>query len=180
MKRPALRAFALACFALALAAPAAADEEADRNAAVVAATRQAEQWLQAMDMHRYPDSWSNAASVMKQGRTEQDWEAEVSGPREALGRATMRELKRAEFSTRVRGAPQGEYVMVVYLTKFSNIPPVTETVVLTRENGQWLIGAYSVAQASEGASEPASAQPAPAQPAPSPPASAGSPPKPKE
>jgi uncharacterized protein DUF4019 len=139
-------AFALLA-AILLAQPAGADEKADRDAAVAAATERAERWVHAMDEHRYAEAWSQQAAVVKEGRTEREWVAEFSGPREALGKTVMRELKAADFSTRVRGAPQGEYVTVVYLTKFTNIPLAAETILLSRENGQWLIGGYSIADA---------------------------------
>ena len=139
-------AFALLA-ATVLAQPAGADEKADRDAAIAAATQRAERWVQAMDEHRYADAWTQQAAVVKEGRTEREWVAEFSGPREALGKPVMRELKAAEFSSRVRGAPEGEYVTVVYLTKFTNIPLAAETILLSRENGQWLIGGYSIADA---------------------------------
>jgi hypothetical protein len=141
-----------------LAPPARADEQADRNAAVAAATQKAQQWLAAMDAHRYDEGWKDSAAVVKEGRTEQGWIQEVSGAREALGKPLMRELKRAEFTTQVRGAPQGEYVVAVYLTKFSNIPPAVETILLSHEDNDWKIGGYSVAEATE----PAPNAPAPA------------------
>ncbi len=159
---PARLAFALLA-AAALSQPALADEKVDREAAVAAATTEAEQWLRAMDEHRYNDAWKQQAAVVRQGRTEQDWIQEFSGPREALGKPVMREFKRAEFATRLRGAPEGEYVSVVYLTKFSNIPLAEETVLLSREDGQWLVGGYSIADA-----EPARAPGAPAAPQPKP------------
>ena len=139
-------AFAL-LVAAALSQPAFADEKSDRDAAVANATREAEQWLRAMDEHRYNEAWKQQAAVVREGRTEQDWIKEFSGPREALGKPVMRELKHAEFSTRLRGAPEGEYVTVIYLTKFSNIPLAEEMVLLSRENGQWLVGGYSIADA---------------------------------
>ena len=148
MNHGTFHACAVACFCLALISPpATADEQADRNAAIAAATKQADQWLNAMDEHRYTDGWDESATVVKEGRTEQEWVREVSGPREALGKLVMRELKRTDFSTRVRGAPEGEYVTAVYLAKFTNIPLAVETVLLTRESGQWRIGGYSIGEA---------------------------------
>ena len=160
-------------FAALLSSPALADEQADRSAALAAATQKAQQWLQAMDAHRYDEGWSESAAVVKEGRTEQGWIQEVSGPREALGKPVMRELKQAEFATQVRGAPQGEYVVAVYLTKFSNIPLATETILLSHEQGEWRIGGYSIAEA------PAAGPSGTAPPAASPPAATPQP-KPKD
>jgi hypothetical protein len=140
-----VRRTALALFAAGmLAQPVLA---ADTDAAVKAATEQAEQWLKAMDGHRYHEGWNEQASAVREGRTEQDWIDEVSGAREALGRPIMRQFKAAEFSTHVRGAPEGQYVLVVYLTKFGNIPLASETILMSLEDGQWLVGGYSIAEA---------------------------------
>jgi len=129
--------------------PAAADEEADRNAAVAAATREATQWLEALDAHRYGDSWTEVAAVMKEGRTQDEWTRDVGTPREVLGKALIRELKRADYSTIVRGAPVGKYVTTTYLTQFSNAPPAIETILVVLEADHWRIGGYTVERAAE-------------------------------
>ena len=131
--------------------PAAADEESDRAAAVTAAKEQATQWLNALDAGRHVESWNDAAAVMKAGRNQQDWIREVANPRESFGKSVMRELQQAEFSTRVRGAPSGKYVTVIYLTQFVNAPPVYETILLTLEDDRWRIGGYSIDRAPEAA-----------------------------
>ena len=134
--------------------PAAADEAADRNTAVAAATQEATQWLDALDAHRYADSWTEVAAVMKEGRTQDDWTRDVGTPREALGKALIRELKSAEYSTIVRGAPDGKYVTAAYLTQFSNAPPAIETILVVLENGHWRIGGYTVERAPEAQTPP--------------------------
>jgi hypothetical protein len=137
--------------------PARADAPADHAAEVTAATEQAAHWLDALDAGRYDEGWSSLATVMTQGRTVDDFKADISGPREALGKPISRELRHAEFSTTVRGAPTGNYVTVSYLSQFSNAPPVFETILLTLEDRRWRIGGYSVAAAPEA---PAPAAPA--------------------
>src|ERR1051326_1681565 len=125
---PILALLAAAMFAQ----PLLADEPtSDRAAAVAAATHEAEQWVEAVDGGRYADAWKQQSPAVKAGRTEPDWISEFAAPREGRGEPVMRELKRAEFSTRVRGAPEGEYVTVVYLTKFANIPLASETILLS-------------------------------------------------
>lgn len=137
--------FALLLGAVIAQGPLAA--EPDRGAAIAAATEQAEQWLQAMDAHRWDDGWKQSAAVVREGRTQEDWVRDFGTPREALGKPVMREVKRADYSTAVRGAPEGEYVTAVFLTQFSNTPPATETVLLVLERGQWRVGGYDVAAA---------------------------------
>jgi predicted RNA-binding Zn ribbon-like protein len=135
--------------------PARADEEDDR-AAVTAATEQAARWLDALDAGQYVETWNDAAAVMKAGRTQEEWVSDVASPRAALGKAVMRELQHAVFSTSVRGAPEGKYVTATYLTQFVKTPPTVETILLTAEDDHWRIAGYDIA-------------PAPAVPPPSPP-----------
>jgi hypothetical protein len=142
--------------------PARADTPADHAAEVTVATEQAAHWLDALDAGRYDEGWSGLATVMKQGRTLDDFKADISGPREQLGKPILRELRHAEFSTTVRGAPTGNYVTVSYLSQFSNTPPVLETVLLTLEDRRWRIGGYSVGGAAEAPAPAAPADTAPA------------------
>ena len=150
MKRTAWGALALLSVML-FSAPAGADEASDRDAAVKAATREAEHWLQAMDEHRYADAWNESAAVVREGHSEQEWVRDFAMPREGFGKIVMREFKQARFSTRVRGAPEGEYVTALFLSQFSNTPLAVETVLLSRESGEWRIGGYDVGPASEAA-----------------------------
>lgn len=150
MKCTAWGALALLSAAL-FSIPAFADDASDRDAAVKAATREAEHWLQAMDEHRYADAWNESAAVVREGHSEQEWVRQFAMPREAFGKIVMREFKRANFSTRVRGAPEGEYVTTLFLTQFSNTPLAIETVLLSRESGEWRIGGYDVGPAPESA-----------------------------
>jgi len=170
------RTLTLALLVAALVSPAFADEQADRNAEIAAATDKAQQWLHAMDEGRYDEGWKESAAIVKEGRTEQGWIQEVSGPRQALGKTVMRELKQAQFTSQVRGAPQGAYVVALYLTKFSNIPLAMETVLLSREDNDWRIGGYSVAEAPPAGSSP----PAPGSPPSAPPPVPAPQPKPKD
>jgi hypothetical protein len=87
--------------------------------------------------------------VMKEGHTQEDWVRDVGAPRESLGKAVMRELKRAEYSTQVRGAPTGKYVTAEYLTQFSKAPLATETILLVLQDSRWRIAGYNVERAPE-------------------------------
>jgi Protein of unknown function (DUF4019) len=137
-------AFALLCAASPLAAA-----DADSKAAVAAASDEATHWLDGLDAHHYAESWNDAAAVMKQGRTQDDWVRDIGGPRELLGKSVMRELQHADFSTTVRGAPEGQYVTIAYLTQFSNAPPAIETVLVMLEDGRWRIAGYNLTRAPE-------------------------------
>lgn len=153
----------VAVVALLAGGPARADEESERNAAVAAAKGEATHWLEALDAGRAAESWSDVADVMKTGRSEQDWIRDVLGPRETLGKLVTREMKSAEFSTSVRGGPQGKYVTVAYLTKFARSTLVTETILMMLEGDHWRVAAYSLGRAPEPAPAPGEQKPAPSE-----------------
>lgn len=145
----------IVCLAAGLAWwPARAAVPADHAAEVTAATEQAARWLDTLDAGRYDECWNSLAPVMQQGRTLQDWTADVSAPRERFGKPILHELQRAEFSTVVRGAPTGNYVTVAYVSQFANAPPVLETILLTLEDGHWRIAGYSAGAAPEAPKPP--------------------------
>ncbi len=89
--------------------------------------------------------------MIKLGVTETEWVADLDAIRGQVGKTTMRELKNAQFSTTVRGAPStGEYVTLKYLTKFAQAPLATETLVVMKEaDGVWRIAGYNIAKAPE-------------------------------
>jgi hypothetical protein len=158
--RALLGAFGLA--AVLVVAPASADEESERKADVAAAEDEATHWLDALDAGRTEEGWNHTASVMKESRNQQEWTHDVVSSREALGKSVTRELQRTSFATTVRGAPQGKYVTVVYLTKFAHAPVVNETILVMFEADHWRIAGYSIDRAPEPpAPSPTEGKPAP-------------------
>jgi Protein of unknown function (DUF4019) len=119
--------------------------------AVTAATEATDHWLAIVDSGKFGDSWQGTAKVFKLAVTESDWANDLDSIRGKLGKATMRELKTAQFSTTLRGAPStGEYVTISYLTKFANAPLAMETLVVSKEaDGEWRIAGYNIGKAPE-------------------------------
>ena len=89
--------------------------------------------------------------MIKLAISESDWVGDLDSIRGKLGKTTMRELKTAQFSTTLRGAPStGEYVTISYLTKFANAPLAMETLVVSKEaDGEWRIAGYNIGKAPE-------------------------------
>jgi Protein of unknown function (DUF4019) len=117
--------------------------------AVSAATLASDHWLAVLDAGNFGDSWQGAAEVFKLGVSQADWISQLEDIHSKLGKATMREMKNAQFSTTLRGAPStGEYVTISYLTKFANAPLATETLIVSKEaDGEWRIAGYNIAKA---------------------------------
>jgi len=133
--------------------PAAPPPTADReNApAITAATAASEKWLNALDSDNLLGTWQEAAEVFKLGVKQSDWVADLEAIRTQLGKTTMRELKTAQYSATLRGAPaRGDYVTITFLTKFANVPLATETLIVSKEaDGAWRIAGYNIGKAPE-------------------------------
>jgi hypothetical protein len=117
--------------------------------AVSAATEATNHWLAIVDAGKFADSWKNSAEVFKLGIAETEWVVDLDAIRAKLGKTTMRELKTAQFSTTLRGAPlTGQYVTISYLTKFALAPLAMETLVVSKEaDGEWRIAGYNIGKA---------------------------------
>jgi hypothetical protein len=132
-------------------APAPVAPDRENAAAISAATAAAEKWLNAIDTGNLLATWQEAAEVFKLGVKQADWVADLEGIHAQLGKSTMRELKTAQYSTTLRGAPaRGDYVTITYLTKFANAPLASETLIVSKEpDGVWRIAGYNIGKAPE-------------------------------
>ena len=131
-------AVAAACL---LCAAAVAQEEID----VRPATGAAEAWLAALDARRYGESWDAAAAIF-QGAIDRDkWRATVDEVRAPLGPVLARKLRSATYARRLPNAPEGEYVVIEYDTRFQNRPLTVETITPMRmADGSWKVAGYFV------------------------------------
>jgi D-alanyl-D-alanine-carboxypeptidase/D-alanyl-D-alanine-endopeptidase len=116
--------------------------------AVSAAQAAAKDWLALVDAGRYAESWDETAAPMKAAITRAAWESTSNAVRKPLGAMKFRNLKSARFTRNLPGAPQGEYVVIVYDSAFENFPAATETVAPMRDkDGKWRVSGYFIRQA---------------------------------
>ena len=129
---------ALACVALQARAQ---DEGLDLRPA----DRAARGWLAAVDSGRYGDSWEDAAELFKQTIPKLRWETTVQSVREPLGIVTSRKVRAMNYTRVLPGAPEGEYVVIQFDTRFENRPLSVETVTPMREkDGSWKVSGYFI------------------------------------
>ncbi len=115
------------------------------NDAVAKAKGSASAWLALADAGSYGATWDEAAAVFKAAITKVDWEKALKGVRSQLGPLTSRTLKSATFTKTLPGAPDGEYVVIQFDTKFANKAAAVETVTPTREkDGSWRVAGYFI------------------------------------
>jgi hypothetical protein len=119
----------------------AASPEAD---AVSAAQSAAKSWLADTDNGRYGDSWEHAAALMRKAISKADWEKAAASARGPFGAVKSRTVQSATYTRSLPNAPDGEYVVIVYDTKYEK-GSATETVTPMRErDGAWRVSGYYI------------------------------------
>jgi hypothetical protein len=117
---------------------AQAEEKAD------AAVTAAKAWLALVDAKEYKKSWREAAPYFKENVKEERWEEMIAGVRNPLGKTESRELLTAEYKTSLPGAPDGEYVVIQFKTKFTGKRDSVETITPMKTNGVWRVSGYFI------------------------------------
>lgn len=127
----------LALTGLQQAKAADADEAAAEKAAL--------SWLSLVDESKYPQSWTEAASNFKLAVKKAQWEAQIKAARAPMGKTISRTLKTKKYATSLPGAPDGEYVVIQFETKFANKSAAVETITPQKDkDGQWRVGGYFI------------------------------------
>ncbi len=109
------------------------------------AVQAADAWLALVDGGNYAKSWEEAAPIFKQAVTQSQWETAVNAVRGPLGKLESREVLGAKFSTTLPGAPDGEYVVIQFKTRFANKAEAIETVTPMKDDqGVWRVSGYFV------------------------------------
>ena len=104
------------------------------------ADQAARAWLATVDAGRYGDSWESAAELFKQTIPKLRWETTVQAAREPLGIVVGRKVRAMNYARVLPGAPEGEYVVIQFDTRFENRPLSVETVTPMREkDGSWKV-----------------------------------------
>jgi hypothetical protein len=105
----------------------------------------AQSWLALVDSGKYSESWNEAAQVFKERVTREQWEAALKSVRTPLGQLESRKLKSAQFTRELPGAPDGEYVVILYDTTFQKKRASLETVTPMKDkDGQWRVSGYFI------------------------------------
>jgi hypothetical protein len=124
--------------AFVLTSPGAAGEKE------TAAESAALTWLSYVDDGEYVTSWSSAGAPLQKQLTPQAWEGAASGARKPLGALNGRTLKAAQHTTTLPGAPDGEYVVLQFDSKFEHKAAAVETVTTVLEGGSWRVVGYFI------------------------------------
>jgi hypothetical protein len=138
------RLLGLGLLAIALAAcgvSVAADEEID----TMPAMSSAQAWMALVDRGQYGESWDAASETFRNGIERAKWITTVDPVRAPLGGVISRKVRQAQVARSLPGAPEGEYVVIQFDTRFENRPLATEIVTPVREkDGSWRVAGYVI------------------------------------
>lgn len=119
---------------------------ADDGVAVASGQAAVKSWLARVDAGDYGRSWDEASAVLKKAISRADWEKAAGSARDPLGKVTSRKQRSATFTrTLPGGAPEGEYVVLVFDTDLEKHSGGIETVTAAREkDGAWRVAGYYI------------------------------------
>jgi len=107
------------------------------------AVQSAEQWLALVDDGKYGESWDEAASSFKGSLPRDKWVEMLGGSRPSFGKVLQRTVKTQTPATALPGAPDGEYVVIQFETKFEHKAGAIETITPSKEkDGTWRVSGY--------------------------------------
>lgn len=113
--------------------------------AEAAAKQAAGSWLALVDQGKYDASYDQAAAFFQKAVTKEQWHDAVAAVRAPLGKVLSREVKAVHYTTELPGAPDGQYVVIQYQTRFANKKRAIETVTpMLDKHGHWRVSGYYV------------------------------------
>lgn len=116
--------------------------EPAQDKATVAAARL---WLGEIDSGNYQKSWRQASTYFQGAITEKNWTDALNGARKPLGKLLSRKLSKSQSATSLPGAPDGNYLVMQFVTSFANKKSARETVTFMREkDGNWRAAGYYI------------------------------------
>jgi hypothetical protein len=112
---------------LVLVAAAEAQQQAPQITPEVLAIAGTQQWLKVMDTDDYEKAWTYASEYLKNGVSKEDFKQRLQPIKGPLGRMKKRVLDASKYTTRLRDAPEGEWVVIKFKTVFENKAEAVET-----------------------------------------------------
>jgi hypothetical protein len=117
----------------------------DNNSAIAEAIVAAQNWLSLVDSGQYPQSWEASSEIFRASIRRDQWAQTMVGLRKPMGNLVSRELSSKKYHTSLPGAPDGEYVVIVFKTSFANKKSAYETITPMKEkDGMWRVSGYYI------------------------------------
>lgn len=130
--------------AVVLAALVAAAAAAGATRAAQPGEAAALAWLAAGDRGAWAQSYNDAGSLFRSHTTAREWAIMGAAARGPFGPALSRKLVSEEAHRSLPGAPDGQYLILRFATRFAHKADAVETVALAREGAAWKVDGYFI------------------------------------
>ncbi|GAB3662143.1 DUF4019 domain-containing protein [Ramlibacter alkalitolerans] len=126
------------------AAPAAAQAPSANADKERAGQTAAHAWLLLLDRKDWGTAWDASSQLFRQTVPLPAWMNGIPKLRDPLGAFVERQPVDATYKTTLPGRPDGEYVTILFTSRFANKAKVEETVTTVREpDGRWRVTGYT-------------------------------------
>lgn len=114
-------------------------EEADKNPVLAA-----EKWLSIVDEGKYGECWNESDEYFRSGIKQEKWERSTQAVRTMVGNLVSRKMKSTSYKTSLPSVPDGQFVIIEFVSSFVNKKSAIETVTMINKGGKWRVSGYSI------------------------------------
>ncbi len=114
------------------------------QASVQAAEAAALSWLALIDSGKYHQAWEASSPLLKAPLSSSMLARTVELARKEFGPVESRRRVQTSRYTSMPGAPDGDYIVFIFQTRFENKARGIETITPHLENGTWRVSGYYV------------------------------------
>lgn len=109
-----------------------------------AAAKRAQEWLALVDQGNYVESWDAAAKALQTSVPREKWKDLLTRLRPPLGKVRSRRVASTTYKPPFRGAPEGNYVLMMFTTSFERRDLVETVIPLQEADGTWRVSSYFI------------------------------------
>jgi len=119
------------------------------HAADIQAARQvAEAWIQLLDVGEFDQAYQELGFTARRQITQEQWRQEMKNTREKHGPLESRIFQYPNYTTTLKNAPTGQYVVLNYLCTFTSHKTAPEIIVMAKNTSptdtNWHVAGFSV------------------------------------
>jgi Protein of unknown function (DUF4019) len=104
-----------------------------------------EKWLALLDTDKAGQAWDASSQLLKSQVTRKKWIAGIADMRKPFGKLASRTGEKFARTHSLPGAPEGDYSIIEFTSKFANGKTAQEQLIWTLETGDiWRVSGYFI------------------------------------
>lgn len=108
------------------------------------AERAGVEWLRLLDNNDMDAVWDRTSPQLRQAVSREQFKEQMQRMREGLGPIITRRLDNATYRTRVAGGEDGQFVVLVFNSRFTDQGRAREMLTMHYNDGDWSVAGYFV------------------------------------